>query len=200
MVHLVMGNGVFLRRWMDSLFGPITTIIHLTLALPSFSPQDVGIQVQVFIFVWCLPPFFVTRTRCMFWLRSSQCGGSSAVQSCPAAKSWELVRNHVMVRVSSGPVGNRRYHSDCLMFAIFSKGCQSFLCLLRQQWQTRREMENLVMGARSGQIEEEQLFPNSLLTVSCSPSPNPVCYWLFNQLIKQLGKTFFCLYVFIYFI
>lgn len=144
------------------------------------------------------PPFLSREPAACFDWEAASVGGP--VQSCPAAKSWELVRNHVMVRVSSGPVGNRHYHSDCLMFAIFSKGCQSFLCLLRQQWQTRREMENLVMGARSGQIEEEQLFPNSLLTVSCSPSPNPVCYWLFNRLIKQLGKTFFCLYVFIYFI
>lgn len=87
MVHLVMGNGVFLRRWMDSLFSPVTTIIHLTLALPSFSPQDVGIQVQVFIFVWCLPPFLSREPAACFDWEAASVGGPVQCSPVPQLRA-----------------------------------------------------------------------------------------------------------------
>lgn len=106
---------------MNPLFSPVTTMPPPCLVLPNLSPRGVGIQVQVFICIWCLFPFLSRQPAVCFDWDSSRCGGSSSVQPHPRAKGWGLVRDHVMVRVNSGPVGNRRLTLAASCLSCFVK-------------------------------------------------------------------------------
>lgn len=112
-------------------------------------PLAVGIQVQVF--VWCLSHQLVTPTCCMFWLNRQPLWGVSAQCSpTPKLRVWGLVRNHVMVRVNSGPEGNRRLTLAASCLSYFVKPANLPFVAADSSDKQERKWRIFCVGIRSG--------------------------------------------------
>lgn len=66
------------------------------------------------LFCHANPLFVLTET-------AANVGGPTQCSPIPKLKVWGLVRNHVMVRVNSGPTGNRRLTLTALCLSCFVK-------------------------------------------------------------------------------
>lgn len=95
------------------------------LVLPSLSPRATGTQVQVFICCWYVydvcPLFCHANLLYVLTDTAANVGGLAQCSPIPERRVWGLVRNHVTVRVNSGPAGNRRLTLAASCLSCFVK-------------------------------------------------------------------------------
>lgn len=103
------------------------------------SRWDTGAGVHIYLYMMFVP-FFVTPTCFMFRLREQPMWGvQPSTAPRPRAKGLGLVRNHVMVRVNSGPVGDRRLTLAASCLSCFVKAANlPFVATDRSDKQERK--------------------------------------------------------------
>ena len=111
-------NSLFSETELNPLFLPLTSIPPPCLVLPNLSPWTVGIQVQVFVCIWCLSPFPVTLTPCMRVLTDTAASVGGPAQCSPVSELGvgEWSESMWWCVWTQAPVGNRRltWAASCL--------------------------------------------------------------------------------------
>lgn len=108
------------------------------LPLRNLSPL-VGIQVQVFICIWCLSPFLSRQPTVCFDWDGNQCGGSSLVQPYPRAKGLRIGQKPCDGACEPRAYGNRRLTVAALCLSCFVKAANlPFVAADRSDKQERK--------------------------------------------------------------